>query len=214
MALNIVDKFKALFRYTNVDRISEPLNFVHLFGFEKSYGKPHPQDFKKQVEDYKSWVYACANKNATSVAKCQLCLYKKSYDNRKENEELVKITEHPFLDLIKSVNPFSNRFELLTLTQIFQELTGNAYWYLPKNALGIPERIWVIPSHWVRIVPSETKFVAGYVVQVPGKGHVIPYEEDEIIHFKFPSPLDLFYGVGPLYAAKFGVDLNEQIKTW
>src|SRR3990167_4134758 len=214
MAISILQRIQHFFKAKDSLDIKEPLNFVHLFGFEKSYGKPHPQDYNAQVAAYKSWAYACAWKNATSVAKCNICIYKKSYDNKKENEKLSKITEHPFLDLIKSVNPFSNRFELFTLTQIYQELTGNAYWWLPKNALGIPQNIWVIPSHWVRIIPSDTEFISGYLVHPPGKGKPIPFDEDEIIHFRFPSPFDLFYGTGPLFAAQYGIDLNEQIKTW
>lgn len=204
------------FKYQPVDtdRIRRPLPQVTLFGYEKAYGAPHPEDFALQVQQYKSWVYACAWKNATSVAKCKLCLYKQTV-GKDGDEELDKVYEHPFLDVINKVNPFSNKFELFTITQTFMELTGNSYWWMPRDNLGVPYMIWCIPSHWVKIVPSKERFIEGYVVTVPGKTAVpIPFDEEEVVHFKFPSPFSLFYGTGPTIAAQFGVDLNKHMKTW
>lgn len=193
---------------------NEKLPFIMLMGTEKVYGKPQPNNYKALIDEYKSWAYACAWKNATSVAKAKICLYKTSYDNKKESEELVKIPQHPFLDLIRSVNPFSNTFELMCVTTINLELTGNAYWYMPKGVLGIPEMIWNIPSHWVKIVPSQHEFISGYVVTIPNRPTPIPFDESEIVHFKYPSPSDLFYGQGPLWAARLGVDLSNEMRTW
>lgn len=196
-------------------KIRDRLSFVHLFGYEKSYGAPHPQDYDSMVATYKSWVYACVNKNATSVAKNKLCLYTKSYTETGE-EELKKLKDpnHPFYQVIKNVNPFSNQYDLFTITQTYLELTGNAYWWIPRNTLGVPYMIWNLPAHWMRVVPSETEFISGYVMKVPQKGQFIPFDENEIIHFKFPSPFNLFYGTGPTLAAQFGINLNEQMKTW
>lgn len=212
----LVDRLMAFFKYTPVDttKIREKLPFVHLFGYEKSYGSVHPQDYQAMVDAYKSWVYACANKNATSVAKNKLCLYQVGYNDKKQKEELKKISNHPFLDVINSVNPFSNRYELFMITQIFLELTGNAYWWIPRNNLGVPYMIWNIPAHWMKVVPSQEKFIEGYICKVPNIGRFIPFDEDEIVHFKFPSPMNLYYGYGPTIAAQYGVALNEEIKKW
>jgi HK97 family phage portal protein len=100
------------------------------------------------------------------------------------------------------------------LTSIFLELTGNAYWWIVKDQLGTPREIWHIPSNWVKIIPSKTDFVAGYTIQPPGAPTPTPFDETEIIHFKYPSPFDIFYGTGPLLAARYGVDLNNEIKLY
>ncbi len=212
----LIQRIKELFKYSNNRPAqSNQINpLVTMLGYEKNYGVPHPEDFKAQVEACKSWAYACGWKNATSVAKTKFCLYKKSYNNNEEEEKLTKIKQHPLMDLLNNVNPHSNKFELFTLTQLFQELTGNSYWWIPRGVLGIPESIWNIPSHWMRIVPSKTRFIEGYIMQTPGSPQIIPFDEEEIIHFKFPSPFNIHYGSGPLHASRFGIDLNEQIKTW
>ncbi len=212
--MGLRDRIAQFLKYAPIDtKIKEKLPFVWLLGYEKTYGKVEPQDFTRQVESYKSWVYACAWKNATSVAKCKLRLYTTTM-NEDGDEELNNVGQHPFLDVIKSVNPFSNRFELFTITQLYLELTGNAYWWIPRNALGVPYMIWNIPSHWMRIVPDVKTFISGYVMRVPNKGQYIPFDETDIVHFKSPSPFDLYYGTGPTFAAQFGIDLNEQVKTW
>lgn len=189
------------------------LPFVHLFGYEKSYGAPAPQDFNKAIQEYRSWPYICALKNGFSIAKCTLRLYKK-VKKTEGQKNLEEITEHPFLDLMQNVNSFHNKFELWSQTGIHLDLTGNAYWWMPKDSLRTPGAIWHIPSHWMRIVPSKTEYIEGYIMTVPGIGAPIPFQADEIVHFKFPPILDLFYGTGPLYAAAYGVDLNKHIKTW
>jgi len=212
--MGLIQNIKEYFNQAEQRTMTGKLPFVHLFGHEKTYGLAQPLDYTTIIKYYKSWVYACAWKNATSVAKNVLCLYTPTLDNKKEDMELKKIQQHPFLDLVKSANPFQNRYEIMTITQLFLELTGNAYWWIPRNALGIPSMIWNLPANWMRIVPSATKFIEGYVMQVPGKGQLIPFDENEVIHFRFPSPFSQFYGSGPTIAAEFGIALNEQMKSW
>ena len=211
----VIDRIRDIFvRQPKEDtKPNKKLPFVHLFGTERSYGSIEPQDFNKQVAAYSSWAYACSWKNATSVAKNKICIYKKN-KQAKGKEELEEIYEHPFLDLVSKVNPFSNRFELMAYTQLFLEITGNAYWWIPRDNFGVPYMIWCIPANWMRIVPSKTQFIEGYIMTVPGKGEKVPFDEKDIIHFKFPSPLNLYYGSGPLIAGAHSIDLNKQVKEW
>lgn len=210
--MDLKNLFTGLFKRQEPN-IQGEVPFVQLFGHEKTYGAPQPNDFGLMVKNYKSWAYACASRNGYSVAKCMLRLYKESI-SKEGDSELKEIKSHPFLDLIKSVNPFSNRFMLMSITQIFLELTGNAYWWMPRSNLRIPYMLWNIPSHWVKIVPDKERFIAGYVVQVPGKAQPIPFDEEEIVHFTFPSPFNMYYGTGPLLGAAYPIDLNTEIKTW
>jgi HK97 family phage portal protein len=205
MALKLFERFKVAKQVMQTGK----LPFVQILGYEKSYGQPTPQDFNRLITEYKSWSYACATRNAFSVAKCALNIYSKN-----ANGELEQINEHPFLDLMQNVNPFFNKFELWTLTIIYLEMTGNNYWWIPKGTLGIPTSIWNIPSQWMKIIPDEKEFIAGYIMMMPNKGIRVPFEKEEIVHFKYPNPFDLFYGLAPAWAAQYGIDMNNQLKTW
>jgi len=186
----------------------------------------HQEDYLRLIEAYKSWIYICANKNATAVAEAPLRLYvskpertskllvktvkvskiNKDRLSRKANlngyvakaVDVEEVMAHPFITLMKAVNPLINRFDLWELTQIWLELTGNAYWYVYKDKLGVPQEVWPIAPQFMRIVVSPDKIIGGYVYQ--RSIAKIPFEADEIIHFRFGNPSGSIYGTSPLSA--------------
>ena len=143
-----------------------------------------PENYEAMVNAYRSWVYVCANKNALTVAQQNLRLYvakpskttkllhpskalskdQKQYLNSLHtvkrlksvmtSEDIEEVVGHPIIDMLQNVNPFMNQFDLWELSTVFQELTGNAYWYIVKNDLGTPEQIWVIPAQYMAIFAS------------------------------------------------------------
>lgn len=192
------------------------------------------------ISSYKSWVYVCASKNSNAIAAAPLRLYVgkqdkntkilvKSHKLNKREEmrirkqgnlipyhrkavEIEEVEDHPFLDMIKTVNPLINRFDLWDGTQLWLELTGNAYWYIYKNKLGVPSEIWPLPPQFMKIVGSTTDIIAGYVYQ---KGQMkIPFDAEEIIHFKFYNPNGTLYGVGPLAAIMDSYIDDRNIRTF
>jgi HK97 family phage portal protein len=138
---------------------------------------------------------------AESVAMAELSLHLQRGDKAE------KINNHVFLDVWTNVNPFMNNFELRELTEIYQLLTGNAYWFLNMNKLGVPAEIWIVPSQYMTVVPDTTKFIKGYIYQAPGEDPVA-FDASEIVHFKYPNPNNVFYGLSPLMAAAYAVDTD------
>ena len=197
-------------------------------------------NFEAMVKAYKSWIYVCATRNATTVAKQYLNLYvaKPSKDSRllspskyvshrqlkylmeipsiknlssvRRAEEVLEITTHPFIDILNTANPFMSGADLFELTCLFLELTGNAYWYIVKD-----ETFGIPLQIW--ILPSQ------FMSVVPSKkdivaGYVysdhtteIPFEATEVIHFKYPNPDNFFYGISPLMAVADTYNTNENI---
>lgn len=199
---------------------------------------PTETDFGAQLACYKSWVYVASSMNATSVAQVPIRLYaakpgassksrfptKKLEPEQKDkllSQEYVRklpqvrraadieeIVDHPMLDLLRNVNSFNNAFDLWEVTQLHQELAGNAYWLLSKNKLGVPQEIWIIPPDRVKIVPDPTKFIIGYAYEYGMQKY--EFSEDTIVHFKMPNPRSLYYGTSPLLAIaeQYGISVN------
>jgi len=142
------------------------------------------------------------------------------YYIKKKDVEIEEIEDHPFLDLMKNVNDQRNEFDLKNETELFLELTGNSYWYLvPSNMRGengryIPSGIWVLPANRVTIVPSKKTFIDHFELRQSGFGNPTKYKPDEIVHFRFPNPNDILYGMGPLQGAANAVDVNQYIKDY
>lgn len=213
---------------------------VFVLPWDAGREKIKPTDFEKQINSFYGTVYVCASKNAQAVAAANLKLYvkKKSkstkflfdtkpvtkgqksylyskpniYGKVRKSVDIEEMTEHPVLDMFQAVNKFRNQFDLWEETGLFLELTGNAYWWIIKNNLGVPGEIWVLPSQNVEIVADREKFIRGYVYR---KGtNVLFFPEEDVIHFRFPNPADMFYGVSPLVACYSNVVMSEKIKDF
>ena len=195
------------------------------------------RDYLKYVQQYNGWVYACASKNASSVAQIPMRLYSaptaarqmrdkvawRAIDRRHKQylmtkshlgpllnnaADVVEIIDHPFLNLIREVNPQYNGFELVELMELSLELTGNAYWYVVLQN-GVPSEIWPLQSQWVTIKRDLLKGIKAYAY---GKeeADIQQLEPELVAHFRFPNPKDYFYGLGPLEAAQLPVTLNNK----
>jgi len=201
----------------------------------------NPTDFQKQVNSFYGTVYVCASKNSQAVAAANLKLYVKKktkeqkflfptkpvtkdqkkylyskaniYSMVRKDYELEEMTDHPVLDLFQNVNKFRNRYDLWEETGLFLELTGNCYWWVIKNQkLGIPEEMWILPSQNVEIVADREKFIRGYAYR---KGtNVLFFPESDVIHFRYPNPADMFYGMSPLVSCYSNVVMSDKIKDF
>jgi len=199
-------------------------------------------NFEAFMKAYRGWVYVAASKNAVSSASVPLRLFVgkpnrgqiKSNPTRKISKEkdfelrshpvlsslpqvrkaveIEEVLDHPMLTLMRNVNNFMNYFSLFELTNLYQELCGNAYWYILSDKLGVPQEIWPMPPQNMRIVPDKIKFIKGYTF-VRGWDEV-DFSEESVIHFKFPSPNSVYYGKGPLSAVVDAYNISQNINRY
>lgn len=163
----------------------------------------------EQVRHYKHWVYSAVSAIAFRSGQAELRLHAHKGNDAEGKPVVERVYEHPFLDVIDRVNPFHTKFRLWSTTFTFLELTGNPYWYVVKNRLGTPVELWVVHSHFMRVLPDRKKFVAGDEYR---RGtEVLRFDREEIVHLKYPNPESLFYGGGPLQAAE-AFETHESIK--
>ncbi len=148
-----------------------------------------------------AWVYACIRIIQSKAAGVPLRIYKKQGDDFSE------IKEHPIQQLIESANPFMNGYDLLESTHGFIDLVGNAYWLLDMFIDGKPTEIYPISPQYIKIKADKEKGIVGYEFSItPGKVDET-FLPEEILHFKTWNPLDEFYGLAPLSAARDSSDM-------
>lgn len=198
-----------------------------------------PRRYGDYLRQYTTWVYVCASRNASNVASVPLRLYaarrgtgRKGVPHRAVTtkqinylqskshlgplvnaaDEIEEILEHPWLSLIREVNPFYNGFELIELLALNLELTGNAYWLMVTESGGVPIELWPLPAHLMSIkrsIPNGIEFYR-FGSQQPYQN----YDPEQIAHFRYPNPLDPFYGMGPLEASQLPVTLNNKFDQY
>lgn len=146
-------------------------------------------------------LFGIALRIATAMGEVKWRLYKGS-----ERDERSQIADHSILKLLDFANEFQTGQEVIELTSLHMDLAGKAYWYLPRNQLGVPGEVWVLPPHLMKIVPDEKKFIAGYVYQ--NGVEQIPFDKNEIIRFPMPDPINPYGGIG--YAQPAAVELDSE----
>jgi HK97 family phage portal protein len=119
----------------------------------------------------------------------------------KSAARIQEVVDHPLLTLLKQVNPIHNAFDLWELTTLYQEVHGSSYWYVERDALGVPSEIWVLPAQ--NVTPGrepDSRNVVDYYEYRTGTRRQL-FAPDRIIHFRYPNPRDPYNsGMSPLQA--------------
>jgi HK97 family phage portal protein len=127
------------------------------------------------------------------------------YLNRVQDGESEEITApHPIKSLLNNPNPFQTGHDLIELTQIYEDLTGEGYWHLDQN--NGKNELWSFQPHRIKVVISNTEYITGYVFMA-GDGD-IPLLMEDVIPFITPNPLTPWRGVSP--AQSIGIELDTQ----
>jgi len=154
------------------------------------------------------WLHAAVFRIALGCSEVEWTLF--DYTNQEKPKQIFK---HPILTLLKLVNPFQTSNEFIALDTVYNELVGESFWALNFNALGEPAEITLPYPHLMSVVPAkEFPFVKGYVY---GTGvDAVPFDVNEIIHFKYPNPLNQYRGLAPAKAIGVNLDAEQNADLW
>jgi HK97 family phage portal protein len=172
-------------------------------------GVPTPENYYDLAHAYAVhvWVYACVRAIATNVAAVEILPYVKD-----SKGSWIEDTKHELDPLMGQPNPYMSGHGLREYTAAALKLTGNAYWVLEYLGQKDVQEIWPLLPGAVRPVPSKTKMVDHYVLDVNGKAIPLPYEN--VIHFREMNPDSFIFGQGGLAAAKNAVATDIFAQIW
>jgi HK97 family phage portal protein len=164
-------------------------------------------DKKAQMEQYKSWAYACIRKIATEVADINLFLYKKDIDG--ENEE---VETHDAIDTLHKANDIMTFYDLIEHYETMMQLTGECFWWLVKGTNGKIVKIYPFFKPYLMdvVAGDNDNLVKGYVYNNQGTGEKIPFAADEMIMFKFVNPSNPYRGVSPIKACDYALAVDDK----
>ena len=182
-----------------------------------------PKSKEEALSYFTSWVYICTKLNAQAVASVPMRLYvakenaggKVYYPTRSidasrrkwlhsraglepfltKSREVEELLDHPFLDLMRTVNPYHNSRDMRELTTMYGDLAGEAYWLVVRDKkLGYPVEIWPIPAQFMSPIYGESlaEAIKGFLYKRGSTEIVIPYED--VVHFPNPNPYNVFSG--------------------
>lgn len=160
-------------------------------------------------------VYACISKIANAVSSVDLNAYK-DIDGKLEKQKANELEK-----LIMQPNPRQSGrgFAKELITQYL--IGGNCFILgtgMESGKSQKPKELYLLSPDKVEIVRGDQLPIAYKYKPAPGKEVTFPVDQltgkSAILHIKTPNPLSEFYGLPPLAAAAYGVDIFNSGMRW
>ncbi len=163
------------------------------------------------LKQYKRYVYTIVSSIAENCAGLQ----PEAYQRMAKGD--VMINNHEILKLLRKPNPMESQFQFLERHFTFMELMGESFWYLARGSkTGKPREIYLLRPDLVDVVidtQDPRGLVKGYTFS-KGNGEKIPFDKEEILHFKYPNPMNPYRGMGVIEAAQMYIQTEEFSADW
>lgn len=135
--------------------------------------------------------------------------FNKALGGPREHEEFEAWDDdNPIVKLFHRGNVLHIGYDIWAYSTLFWLLTGELYWWVMRNEYGVPVEIWVIPTHWMRLVTGRDGLPEAYAIQSPwGTLQYAPY--DDVLPFYDHSPLSYYEGWGVTLMIAEWIDAYE-----
>lgn len=190
--------------------------------------------FQTYMQAYASsgTVWQIAHLIASSVAKPEWRLYRKpatdgrvryttsdqGSDQRKEvvKHQAINVLQQPATVQSGSLSlPVWTRFGLFEMSQLYLELTGEAYWVVDRDPRSsIPLGVWPVRPDRMDPVPDPDTFLKGWVYTSPDGREKVPLDVADVIQVKYPNPMDPYRGLGPAQAVLVDIEAARYSAEW
>ena len=157
-------------------------------------------------------VYACIRERAENLPQSVL----RVYPGDAPFAQGEPLENHRLRQLLAQPNPVCGEFEFWELSVTYLDLAGNCYWLIQRGRDGLPAELWPVRPDLIRIFPTMDPRVwsYGYILDPSTSprnitAQIIPVASRDIIHVKYPNPLDAYFGQPPLRPAARATSLDN-----
>ena len=177
-----------------------------LFGKQDPTPITTPQD---AYDRYLGWVMAAVSMIAFDVRTNPFHVWDRGGSDDREKWKEIPPSNFPPVFIRPNLNHTFR--DLLEITQISLDLTGEGFWHLVKNDSGKLDGIQFLYTEWITDYnPNDegTQIISWdiHAGGTTGGSKTIP--ASDIIQFKYPNPQDPVRGASPLSAAAVSADID------
>jgi HK97 family phage portal protein len=161
-------------------------------------------------------VHACIDKIASAAGSMDLLVYKKGKGGKVQKVE----GDHPLKTLIADrPNPLESGRIFIDRLFRYWLISGDAYIRKSGPAKDAPRELYLLNPAKMKIVPGEgTPFPRQYEYKPKDTAEVYPVDrltgKSDILHIKKFNPLDPWYGLPPMSAAAYAIDVFNAGQQW
>jgi len=188
--------------------------------FRRGTPQWHLVDFQSYAEEgftVSSLIYSAVMYKVRSLAAAPLRAYRGPLDRPEPVE-----ASHPLAQLVARPNRHQSWGEFAGQSEVYLNIAGDCYSWLQRPSRGgFPEAIYSLRPDRTYIVPDEKPRpqmgIKGYVYVPEGKtlAEGVPLLPQDVMHVKFPNPLDplegMGYGLSPVSALAQSGDVDNAV---
>ena len=156
------------------------------------------------LREVKGWVAIGIGAVADRISGLKMSAYVRGRDG--EADEILPMS-HPSNAILENPNPIFSLPAMFGLTAWWLNLTGQAYYQILHDAMGVPRELWPMPPDRVSPVPADGHVIGGYIVR-GNSGQEIRLELKEVVRIWRPDPKDIYQSLGSL--APQAVEFNAE----
>ncbi len=188
-------------------------SMVSLYNLGRPAWTPRQYD-KFAEEGYQKNVIAFAS--IREVAKSASTIHWILYRTRGGRK--IELKEHPLLSLLKRPNPLQGRQAFFEALVGYFQIAGNSYIEAVGPDRKPPRELYAHRPDRIKVIPGRFGLPAGYKYSVNGQSKT--WDSDPItgagpiLHIKTFNPLNDWYGMSPIEAAAYGIDIHNDSGAW
>jgi phage portal protein BeeE len=110
---------------------------------------------------------------------------------------------------------FWTRQSLIEISQIWMKTAGRSYLIVEYDPrASFPVGLWPVRPDRITPVPDPRNFLAGWVYTSPSGHEKIPLKPHEVLWNRYPDPLDVYGGAGPIGSVLTDVESAGAAAEW
>lgn len=191
-----------------------PLVFHYIGNGQYNWSMIDYQAYAREGFSQNSVIYSAIKYKMDAIAQSPM----RVYEGNPNKPELYDDMNHPLSKLAMRPNSFQSQVEFMQYCVMYLNLHGNCFVYITGINENQEPAMYTLRPDRVRIVPDKknnSKTIIGYAYYPDGMSaeHVVPILPENMMHIKFPNPLDDLegqgYGLSPLSAGAHNVDTDN-----
>jgi HK97 family phage portal protein len=129
-----------------------------------------------------------------------------------------QIMHHPVLDILERPNPLDTKVSFFESCYSYLNISGNCYMEMVRGADDLPSEIYLLRPDRMTVIAGTGAVPSSYSYRIGGMEQKFEVDvltgQSNILHLKTFNPSNDYYGMSPLEAAAYGVDVHNAASNW
>ncbi len=148
------------------------------------------------------WLYSCLRLRADNISAVPWIVEQRKGDEWEQTED------HELAELLDRPNRDMDLKSMIKMAMYWLDLTGDSWGSKVRDGSGRVREWWPLLPDQMRVEPGRDRLIENWKYRKGSKSAKLPAED--VMHFRYTAPGDVYFGLSPLQAAAKSVDIDQE----